>query len=86
MINRAQRLVEAAGRQQLRADMASRRVNRAVFELRLEAAHLAADGALLARLDALNGLIARCRADALRAEVEHQRLRGLIAQAALHGQ
>lgn len=86
MISGARRLAEAAGRQQLRADMASRRVNRAVFELRLEAAHLAADGWLLDRLDALDALIARCRADALRAEVEHQRLRGLIAQAALHGQ
>ena len=86
MINRHHKLAEAVDRQQLRADMASRRVRDAVFELRLEAEHLAADGALLARLDALNGLIARCRADALRAEVEHQRLRGLVAQVALHGQ
>ena len=86
MISRAQRLVEAAGRQQLRADMASRRVNRAVFELRLEAAHLAADGWLLDRLDALDAMIARVRGAALRAEVEHQRLRGLVTQATLHGQ
>ena len=86
MINRHHKLAEAVDRQQLRADMASRRVRDAVFELRLEAEHLDPDGALLARLDALKGLISRCRADVLRAEVEHQRLRGLIAQAALHGQ
>jgi len=84
--SRHHKLAEAVDRQQLRADMAGRRVNRAVFEVRLEAAHLAADGALLARLDALDALIARCRADALRAAVEAARLRGLIAQAALHGQ
>ena len=86
MISRHHKLAEAVDRQQLRADMASRRVRDAVFELRLEAEHLAPDGALFARLDALEGLISRCRADVLRAEVEHQRLRGLIAQAALHGQ
>ena len=86
MISRHHKLAEAVDRQQLLADIASRRVNRAVFELRLEAAHLAADGWLLDRLDVLEGLISRCRADVLRAEVEHQRLRGLIAQVALHGQ
>ena len=86
MISRHHKLAEAVDRQQLRADMASRRVNRAVFELRLEAAHLAADGWLLDRLDALDAMIARCRADALRVEVEGARLRGLVAQAALHGQ
>ena len=64
MINRHHKLAEAVDRQQLRADMASRRVRDAVFELRLEAEHLAPDGAL-------------------RAEVEHQRLRGLVAQVAL---
>ena len=86
MINRHHKLAEAVAGQQHRVDMAQRRARDAVFELRLEAEHLAADGALLARLDALNGLIARCRADALRVEVEGARLRGLIAQAALHGQ
>ncbi len=86
MISRSQRLVEAASRQELRLHMAERRVRDAVFDLRNEAEHLAPDGALLARLDALEGLIARCRADVLRAEVEGARLRGLIAQAALHGQ
>ena len=47
---------------------------------------LTADATLLSRLDVLDAMIARCRADALRVEVEGARLRGLIAQAALHGQ
>ena len=66
--------------------MAQRRARDAVFDLRQEVESLTADATLLSRLDVLDAMIARCRADALRVEVEGARLRGLIAQATLHGQ
>ncbi len=86
MVSRPQRLAEAIERQQHRADIAQRRLRDAVFELRLETEELVADGALLGRLDLMEAMIARCRGAALRADIEGARLRGLLAQAALHAQ
>lgn len=86
MINRHHKLALAVAGQQHRVEMAQRRARDGVFDLRQEVESLTADATLLSRLDVIDALIARCRADALRAEVEHARLRGLVAQAALHGQ
>jgi len=84
--SRHDKLASAVAGQQHRFDMAQRRARDGVFDLRQEAESLTADATLLSRLDVLEDMVARCRANALRVEVEGARLRALLAQAALHGQ